>query len=321
MATDLAVITDAGTPLVSDPGEDLVAAWAGRGGRVVPIPGASAASPRSWRSGMPAARWTFEGFLPRRGRERRELTQRIARRRAHGILFEAPGRAAATLADLAAACGADRRAALCARVDQAARGDLARLVRRAGRAGHRRRVARRGHDRGRRSRACRRREPTMSVGRRVGRKSTGWSARAGAGRRQPARSPSARTCRGASCSDARLGFGHDRVARLPAQLERRLDLPAASLARRPCHARRLTRRWPCPRRVSSRAEPAAPSASSSSAAASPAWSPPSSSAARATSRSCWRRSIASAAASTRCATSRRASTPRPARCASRASTT
>src|SRR4051795_801243 len=110
---DLALVTDAGTPLVSDPGHGLVAAWAARGGRIVPIPGASAVLAALVASGLPAARWTFEGFLPRRGRERRVLIERIASDERTSILFEAPGRAAATLAELAARCGTDRRAALC----------------------------------------------------------------------------------------------------------------------------------------------------------------------------------------------------------------
>ena len=74
---DLALVTDAGTPLVSDPGEDLVRGWAARGGRVVPIPGASAVLAALVASGLPAARWSFEGFLPRRGRERRGAAERI----------------------------------------------------------------------------------------------------------------------------------------------------------------------------------------------------------------------------------------------------
>ena len=67
---DLALVTDAGTPAVSDPGRDLVAAWAGEGGTVVPIPGASAVLAAVAASGVAGPRWTFEGFLPRKGRER-----------------------------------------------------------------------------------------------------------------------------------------------------------------------------------------------------------------------------------------------------------
>ncbi len=109
---DLAVVTDAGTPLVSDPGSSLVAAWAGEGGRVVPIPGASAVLAALVASGLPAARWGFEGFLPRRGRERRDRLARVAGDDRATVLFEAANRAAATLRDLAAACGDDRPAAL-----------------------------------------------------------------------------------------------------------------------------------------------------------------------------------------------------------------
>ena len=109
---DLAIVTDAGTPLVSDPGEELVAAWVARSGRVVPIPGASAVLAALVLSGLRASRWAFEGFLPRRGRERKDRMAQICADERTSVLFEAPGRAAATLADLARACGRDRPAAL-----------------------------------------------------------------------------------------------------------------------------------------------------------------------------------------------------------------
>jgi 16S rRNA (cytidine1402-2'-O)-methyltransferase len=129
---DVALVTDAGTPLVSDPGEDLVAAWAERGGRVVPIPGASAVLAALVASAIPAARWGFEGFLPRRGRERRERLARIATDDRATVLFEAPGRAATTLADLAEACGPDRHAAVCREMtklhEEVRRGTLGRLA-------------------------------------------------------------------------------------------------------------------------------------------------------------------------------------------------
>ena len=134
---DLALTTDAGTPLVSDPGEDLVAAWAARGGTIVPIPGASAALAALVASGLPAARFAFEGFLPRRGKERRERLAELARDERATIFFEAPGRAAATLADLAAAVGNDRRASLSRELtklhEETWRGTLSEL---AGRAAH-----------------------------------------------------------------------------------------------------------------------------------------------------------------------------------------
>ena len=109
---DLALVTDAGTPGVSDPGADLAAEWASRGGLVVPIPGASAVLAALVGSGFVAPRWSFEGFLPRRGGERAERLRQIASDDRATVLFEAPTRTVGTLLDLAAACGGDRRAAV-----------------------------------------------------------------------------------------------------------------------------------------------------------------------------------------------------------------
>ncbi|MET1231583.1 MAG: 16S rRNA (cytidine(1402)-2'-O)-methyltransferase [Candidatus Limnocylindrales bacterium] len=129
---DLALVTDAGTPLISDPGEDLVRAWADEGGRVVPIPGPSATLAALTASGLPAARWGFEGFLPRSGAERRARLARLAADSRTTVLFEAPSRTAATLRDLAAACGPDRAAALCRELtklhEEVRRGSLAALA-------------------------------------------------------------------------------------------------------------------------------------------------------------------------------------------------
>jgi 16S rRNA (cytidine1402-2'-O)-methyltransferase len=129
---DLAVVTDAGTPGVSDPGEELVSAWAETGGRVVPIPGASAVLAAVVASGLAGPRWSFEGFLPRSGRERKERLARIAADDRSTVLYEAPTRLAATLRDLVAACGPDRAAAICRELtklhEQIARGTLAELV-------------------------------------------------------------------------------------------------------------------------------------------------------------------------------------------------
>ncbi len=129
---DLALVTDAGTPTVSDPGGDLVAAWAGEGGVVVPIPGASAVLAAVAASGIAGPRWGFEGFLPRSGRERRERLARIASDDRATVLYEAPTRLAATLRDLAAACGGDRAAAVCRELtklhEQIVRGTLAELA-------------------------------------------------------------------------------------------------------------------------------------------------------------------------------------------------
>ena len=110
---DLAVVTDAGTPGVSDPGEELVRAWAVEGGSVVPIPGASAVLAAVVASGLAGPRWSFEGFLPRSGRDRRERLARIAADERGCVIYESPGRVAATLRDLAAVCGPDRPAAAC----------------------------------------------------------------------------------------------------------------------------------------------------------------------------------------------------------------
>ena len=110
---DLAIVTDAGTPIVSDPGEGLVAAWAAAGGLVVPIPGASSVLAAVAASGVAGPRWSFEGFLPRSGRERRERLARIAADERGSVVFEAPNRVAATLRDLVAACGGDRPGAVC----------------------------------------------------------------------------------------------------------------------------------------------------------------------------------------------------------------
>jgi 16S rRNA (cytidine1402-2'-O)-methyltransferase len=129
---DLALVTDAGTPLVSDPGASLVAAWAAEGGRVVPIPGPSAVLAALVVAGVAGSRWTFEGFLPRSGRERRRRIAAIAGDDRAAVVFEAPGRVAATLGDLATACGPLRRAAVCRELtkihEQVRRGTLAELA-------------------------------------------------------------------------------------------------------------------------------------------------------------------------------------------------
>jgi 16S rRNA (cytidine1402-2'-O)-methyltransferase len=129
---DLAVVTDAGTPLVSDPGAGLVAAWAAEGGDVVPIPGASAVLAALVASGIAGPRWSFEGFLPRRGRERRERLARLAADDRTVVLFEAPGRLAGTLADLDSACGEARPAAVCRELtklhEETLRGSLGSLA-------------------------------------------------------------------------------------------------------------------------------------------------------------------------------------------------
>jgi 16S rRNA (cytidine1402-2'-O)-methyltransferase len=128
---DLALVTDAGTPAVSDPGGELVLAWAGEGGRVVAIPGASAVLAAVAATGMAGPRRAFEGFLPRAGRVRKARLARLAAEERATILYEAPTRLAATLRDLAGACGAERPAAIGRELtklhEQVARGTLGEL--------------------------------------------------------------------------------------------------------------------------------------------------------------------------------------------------
>src|SRR6266571_944219 len=109
---DVALVTDAGTPAVSDPGADLVAAARGRDVPVVTVPGPTAVAAALAVSGLPAARYLFLGFVPRKGGERRRLLDTIAKSEWTVVLFEAPPRVAELLEDLAAACGAERPAAV-----------------------------------------------------------------------------------------------------------------------------------------------------------------------------------------------------------------
>jgi 16S rRNA (cytidine1402-2'-O)-methyltransferase len=107
---DLALVTDAGTPAVSDPGAELVVAARARGFAVVPIPGASAVTTALSASGLPADRYLFLGFLPRKGGERARLLSRAAAEEWSVVFFEAPARLAALLGDLRAVAGPDRPA-------------------------------------------------------------------------------------------------------------------------------------------------------------------------------------------------------------------
>jgi 16S rRNA (cytidine1402-2'-O)-methyltransferase len=107
------LVTDAGMPLVSDPGYRLVAAAAAEGLDVTVVPGPSAVLAALAVSGLPSDRWTFEGFLPRKAGERRRRLAELAADRRTCVLFEAPRRLPATLRELAEMFGADRRAAVC----------------------------------------------------------------------------------------------------------------------------------------------------------------------------------------------------------------
>jgi 16S rRNA (cytidine1402-2'-O)-methyltransferase len=106
------VVSDAGMPGISDPGERLVAAAVAAGFVVEVVPGPSAALAGLVASGLPAGRFAFEGFLPRKGSGRTERLAEVAAERRTVVLYEAPHRLARTLADLAEACGGDRRVAL-----------------------------------------------------------------------------------------------------------------------------------------------------------------------------------------------------------------
>lgn len=107
------VVSDAGVPTVSDPGFRLVRAAIDAGVRVSAVPGPSAALTALSVSGIASDRFCFEGFLPRRPGERRSRLAELAGEPRTLVFFEAPHRLAAALADLAAAFGADRPAAVC----------------------------------------------------------------------------------------------------------------------------------------------------------------------------------------------------------------
>ncbi|PYE51850.1 16S rRNA (cytidine(1402)-2'-O)-methyltransferase [Deinococcus yavapaiensis] len=108
----LAYVSDAGTPGISDPGAELVEIVLDLGGTVEALPGPTAFVPALVLSGLKIARFTFEGFLPRSGRERRERLAALARREEASVVYESPHRLAETLADLAEACGGARRASV-----------------------------------------------------------------------------------------------------------------------------------------------------------------------------------------------------------------
>jgi len=109
---DVALVTDAGTPAVSDPGAVLVAAARERDVPIVTVPGPTAVAAALAVSGLSADRYLFLGFLPRKGGERRRLLDTIAKSEWTVVVFEAPPRVAELLRDLAAACGGERRAAV-----------------------------------------------------------------------------------------------------------------------------------------------------------------------------------------------------------------
>jgi 16S rRNA (cytidine1402-2'-O)-methyltransferase len=126
------VVSDAGTPGVSDPGYRLVVAAVAADIAIVALPGPSAVVSALVVSGLPTDRFCFEGFLPRKGRERKERLAAIAGDQRTSIMFESPRRTAATLHDLAAACGPQRQACVARELtkthEEVVRGTLTELA-------------------------------------------------------------------------------------------------------------------------------------------------------------------------------------------------
>lgn len=128
----LALVSDAGTPLLSDPGARLVRAAIDAGVQVSPVPGASALLAALVASGLEAERFTFFGFLARKGPERRTAIDELVGLRHAAVLYEAPARVHATLAELADAGAGDREAVvareLTKQYEELRRGTVAQLV-------------------------------------------------------------------------------------------------------------------------------------------------------------------------------------------------
>ena len=108
-----ALVTDAGTPAISDPGEELVALCAASGVEVVSIPGPCAMVTALSVSGLPTGRFTFEGFLPLNKKNRRAQLESLAEEQRTMIFYEAPHKLLATLEDLTDYFGGERRVAVC----------------------------------------------------------------------------------------------------------------------------------------------------------------------------------------------------------------
>jgi 16S rRNA (cytidine1402-2'-O)-methyltransferase len=129
---DLALVSDAGTPVVSDPGGRLVSAVWEAGHTVAPVPGASAVLAAVAGSGLPAETFTFLGFPQRKGRARSDLMERVRTSAETVILFESPQRLVALLEELAAVCGTERQVAVARELtkihEEFRRGTLARVA-------------------------------------------------------------------------------------------------------------------------------------------------------------------------------------------------
>lgn len=129
---DVLLLSDAGMPTVSDPGYGVVAAAAAAGVTVTAIPGPSAVVTALAVAGLPTDRFTFEGFVPRRPGERARMLAELDAESRTMVFFEAPSRTAATLHDMIAAFGAERRVAVCRELtklhEQVVRGSLAEVA-------------------------------------------------------------------------------------------------------------------------------------------------------------------------------------------------
>lgn len=110
---DVALVSDAGTPGLSDPGYELVQSAIAAGFRVSPIPGPSAPVAALVASGLPADEFVFVGYLPRRSADRLRLLESVSREKRSLVAFEAPHRLRRSLDDMVATLGEGRRAAVC----------------------------------------------------------------------------------------------------------------------------------------------------------------------------------------------------------------
>lgn len=128
----VAYASDAGTPGISDPGEVLVRACVEAGMPVEVVPGPSALIAALVVSGLPTSRFTFEGFLPRKGTARRDRIAAVAASTVTTVIFESPRRVAATLDDLCGALGPDRAVAVAREItkvfEEVRRGPLGEIV-------------------------------------------------------------------------------------------------------------------------------------------------------------------------------------------------
>lgn len=130
--TDVLVLSDAGMPTVSDPGFHLVDTAAAAGVTVTALPGPSAVLTALAVSGLPTDRFTFEGFLPRKSGERVSTFTELRDERRTMVFFESPNRLAASLGDMAAVFGAERRVVVCRELtkfyEEVKRGSAAELA-------------------------------------------------------------------------------------------------------------------------------------------------------------------------------------------------